>query len=107
MPHPDEMVRIRNDKLFLMDMNETTIEFIGMIAAVLTTAAFIPQVYKTWKTKDVESLSFPMLAMFFTGVSLWLVYGICLNSPSLIFANAITVISAFFLIYFKLKYRNK
>lgn len=68
------------------------VELIGLLAAVLTTAAFIPQVYKTWKTRDVESLSFPMLAMFFTGVSLWLVYGIYLSSPSLIFANSVTVV---------------
>ncbi|MGV6830658.1 MAG: SemiSWEET family sugar transporter [bacterium] len=88
-------------------MEQSVVEIIGMLAAVLTTAAFIPQVYKTWKTKDVESLSFPMLAMFFTGVSLWLVYGIYLSSPSLIFANSVTVVSAFFLIYFKIKYRNK
>lgn len=82
------------------------VELIGLLAAVLTTAAFIPQVYKTWKTRDVESLSFPMLAMFFTGVSLWLVYGIYLSSPSLIFANSVTVVSAFFLIYFKIKYQK-
>jgi len=82
------------------------VELIGLLAAVLTTAAFIPQVYKTWKTRDVESLSFPMLALFFTGVSLWLVYGIYLSSPSLIFANSVTVVSAFFLIYFKIKYQK-
>lgn len=82
------------------------VELIGLLAAVLTTTAFIPQVYKTWKTRDVESLSFPMLALFFTGVSLWLVYGIYLSSPSLIFANSVTVVSAFFLIYFKIKYQK-
>ncbi len=40
------------------------IEIIGLIAAFLTTAAFLPQVYKTWKTKDVSSLSLPMLLCF-------------------------------------------
>lgn len=80
------------------------IEFIGFAAAILTTAAFLPQVFKTWKTKDVSGLSLPMLIMFFVGVALWLVYALFINSPSMIAANAITIISAFLLIYFKVKY---
>lgn len=79
-------------------------EIIGFSAAILTTAAFLPQVYKTWKTKDVSGLSLPMLIMFFVGVFLWLIYGIYKESPSMISANAVTVVSAFFLMYFKIKY---
>lgn len=80
------------------------IEIIGFIAAFLTTAAFLPQVYKTWKTKDVSSLSLPMLILFFIGISGWLIYGILKNSPSMIFANSITIVSSFLLMYFKFKY---
>ena len=65
-------------------------ELIGFIAAVLTTAAFLPQVYKTWKTKDVSSLSLPMLLLFFVGIICWLIYGVLKESPSMIFANTIT-----------------
>lgn len=86
-------------------MNNT--EIIGFSAAILTTAAFLPQVYKTWKTKDVSGLSLPMLIMFFVGVFLWLVYGVYKESPSMISANAVTVVSAFFLMYFKIKYDKK
>lgn len=82
-------------------------EIVGFVAAFLTTAAFLPQVYQTWKTKDVSSLSMPMLAMFFVGIVLWLVYGVSINSPSMIVANSITVISAFMLVYFKIKYAKK
>jgi len=83
------------------------IEIIGFVAAFLTTAAFLPQVYKTWKTKDVTGLSLPMLAMFFVGILAWLVYGLLKDSPSLIFANSITLVSSFILVYFKIKYHNK
>jgi MtN3 and saliva related transmembrane protein len=82
-------------------------EIIGFAAAILTTAAFLPQVYKTWKTKDVSGLSFPMLILFFIGIAGWLVYGFLKNSPSMIFANSITLVSAFLLLYFKIKYRKK
>ena len=80
------------------------IEILGLIAATLTTSAFLPQVYKTWKSKDVSSLSLAMLLLFFVGISLWVVYGIYIKSLSLIIANGITIISYMFLIYFKLTY---
>ena len=83
------------------------IELIGFTAAFLTTAAFLPQVYKTWKTKDVSALSLPMLIIFFVGIVAWLVYGFLKNSPSMIFANSITVVSSFLLMYFKIIYDKK
>jgi MtN3 and saliva related transmembrane protein len=88
-------------------MDITNIEIMGLIAATLTTAAFLPQVYKTWKTKDVSSLSLPMFLMFFVGIILWFIYGILIDSLSLILGNGITVVSCFLLIFFKLKYGKK
>ncbi|MFC4689004.1 SemiSWEET family sugar transporter [Dokdonia genika] len=83
------------------------IEIIGLIAATLTTAAFLPQVYQTWKTRDVSGLSLPMFTMFFVGIVFWLIYGVLKESLSIILANAITVISSFLLLYFKIKYGKK
>jgi len=84
------------------------IEILGLIAAGLTTSAFLPQVYKTWKTKDVSSLSMPMLVLFFVGIILWFIYGIYINSLSIIIANGITIGSYALLIFFKVKYaKNK
>lgn len=83
------------------------IELIGFSAAFLTTAAFLPQVYQTWKTKDVSALSLPMLLMFFVGIVAWLVYGFLKHSPSMIAANGFTIISSILLIYFKLQYGKK
>ena len=82
------------------------VEIIGIIAAVLTTSAFLPQVYKTWKTKNAKALSMPMLILFFVGIILWFVYGILINSFSLIIANGITIVSYTFLIYFKIRYNK-
>jgi MtN3 and saliva related transmembrane protein len=83
------------------------IEILGLLAATLTTAAFLPQVYKTWKTKDVSSLSLPMFLLFFVGIVLWFIYGLYINSLSLLLGNGITIVSCFLLIYFKLKYGKK
>ncbi|WP_299243496.1 SemiSWEET transporter [uncultured Aquimarina sp.] len=82
------------------------VEILGLIAAILTTAAFLPQVYKTWKTKSAESLSLSMLLIFESGVLCWLVYGYLIDSLPVIFANFITAISGFLLLYFKFRYKN-
>lgn len=82
-------------------------ELIGFAAAILTTAAFLPQVYKTWRTKDVSGLSLPMLLIFFVGIVLWFIYGLLIDSPSMIFANSITAVSSFLLLYFKIVYGKK
>lgn len=83
------------------------IEILGLIAAFLTTTSFVPQVYKTWKTKDVSGLSLPMFSMFTVGIILWLIYGIYIDSLSIILANTVTVVLSFMLVYFKLKYSNR
>ena len=80
-------------------------EIIGLIAGVLTTAAFVPQVYKTWKSKSAESLSLTMYLVFFVGIIMWLIYGIHIKSLAMIFANTVTGILALLLIFFKLRYK--
>ncbi len=83
-----------------------SIEILGLVAAVLTTSAFVPQVYKTWKTKSARNLSFTMYLVFFAGVMLWLVYGFFIDSLSVILANAVTGVLTLVLIYFKISYKD-
>lgn len=80
-------------------------EIIGLIAGVLTTSAFVPQVYKTWKSKSAESLSLTMYLVFFIGIILWLIYGIHIKSLGMILANTVTAFLALLLIFFKLRYK--
>ena len=80
-------------------------EILGLLAATLTTASFLPQVYKTWKTKSTEGLSLVMYSVFFVGIVLWLIYGIHLKSIPMILANSITAVSSLFLVIMKLKYK--
>ena len=82
------------------------IEIIGSVAAVLTTLSFIPQAWQTFKTKDVSGISLPMYSMFTTGVLLWLVYSIALQSWPMIVSNCITAPVALVILSMKLRYRN-
>lgn len=70
----------------MIDQNE----IIGLIASVCTTFAFIPQVMKVWKTKQTKDLSLRMYSIMFIGIILWLVYGIRIDSLSIIMANVVT-----------------
>lgn len=82
------------------------IEIIGSVAAVLTTVSFIPQAWQTFKTKDVSGISLPMYSMFTTGVLLWLVYSIALQSWPMIVSNCITAPVALAILSMKLRYRK-
>lgn len=67
-----------------------TISSIGMLAAMLTTAAYIPQAYKTIKTRSTRDLSLVTFSMLFAGTILWLVYGLYIHDTPLILANGVT-----------------
>ncbi|MFL2622214.1 MAG: SemiSWEET family sugar transporter [Flavobacteriaceae bacterium] len=88
----------------MFDINH--IELVGLLAAMLTTYSFLPQVYKTWKTKDVSSFSLTTFSLFFVGIICWLIYGIYLKSLSMVLANTITMISSFVILVFIIKYRD-
>ena len=80
-------------------------EIIGLVAGVLTTSAFVPQVYKTWKSKSADGLSLTMYLVFFVGIILWLIYGIYIQSFAMILTNAVTSFLSLLLILFKLRFK--
>jgi MtN3 and saliva related transmembrane protein len=55
-------------------------DLIGYGAAILTTAAFVPQALKSWSSRDLSGVSLSMYSLFTLGVALWLLYGILLQS---------------------------
>ena len=77
---------------------------VGFIAGLVTTAANLPQVWKTYRNRSGEGLSFRMLLMLGIGVGLWLVYGIMSKSLPLIVTNAVVLLLILSLIGMKLKF---
>ena len=67
------------------------IDTLGYFAAVLTTAAFVPQAWLTFRTRDVSGISLAMYSAFTLGITLWLAYGWLLGAWPVIVANAITL----------------
>ena len=85
-------------------MNFLKIEFFGYIAAILTTAAFLPQLIKTLKTKKAEDVSLVTLIMFICGVGCWIIYGYKISSIPILIANIITLILNLFILISKIYY---
>jgi MtN3 and saliva related transmembrane protein len=81
------------------------VNVLGLIAGSLTTAAFVPQVLKTWRTRSTEDISLGMFALFALGVLLWLLYGIEIGSPPIVIANGITFALAAVIVILKLRYK--
>jgi MtN3 and saliva related transmembrane protein len=80
-------------------------DFIGGLAATLTTLSFVPQAWLTFKTRDVRGISLGMYSAFTCGIALWLVYGIMIMAWPVIVANVVTLILALAILGMKLRYR--
>lgn len=82
------------------------IEFIGYLAAILTTVSFLPQVIKIIKTKDTSSVSLLMYLLFVAGVVCWLIYGILLENIVITSANLVTLLLSGIVLILKIKERK-
>ena len=80
------------------------IDLYGFSAASLTTIAFLPQLFKTWKTKSAEDVSLITLILFLTGLLCWIIYGIKINSIPILVANIFTFTFNFSILVLKIIY---
>ena len=70
-------------------------QWLGYLAATLTTGAFVPQALHTFRSNDLSGISLGMYSAFTLGVALWLLYGLALGEWPIIVANLITLALAF------------
>ena len=80
------------------------IDVFGFLAALLTTIAFLPQLYKTWQTKSADDVSIIMLILFITGLICWIIYGLKINSIPILLANLMTLIFNLSILILKITY---
>jgi MtN3 and saliva related transmembrane protein len=71
------------------ETNMNLINFIGTIAGILSTIAFIPQVIKIWRNRSAQDISKGSFTMFAISSFLWIVYGIFKLEYPLILANLV------------------
>ena len=66
-------------------------DIVGYAAGLLATAAFVPQVAKSFKARSTPDISLGMYLLFCAGVGLWLLYGLLISSWPVVASNAVTL----------------
>jgi MtN3 and saliva related transmembrane protein len=79
-------------------------DWVGSLAATLTTAAFVPQAWMTWKKRHADGVSLGMYSIFTTGVAFWLIYGLLIGAWPIIIANTLTLGLALFILVMKIHF---
>jgi MtN3 and saliva related transmembrane protein len=81
-----------------------TAQWVGLVAGLLTTFAFVPQVLKIWRTKSAKDISLRTYLALTAGVVLWLVYGILKQELPIVLWNAVTLVLASAILAMKLRF---
>ncbi len=79
-------------------------EIIGVTAGALSTGCLLPQIFKTHRTKSAADFSLIYLIALWSGIFLWLIYGILLKSFPIILANSISFVLVGYLLYARIKH---
>jgi MtN3 and saliva related transmembrane protein len=82
-------------------------EIIGISAGLLSCTTFLPQVIKTWKSKSTKDVSLTMFVIATISTALWLLYGIMINSISIIGTNIIVLSLSVVMLLLFFNYRAK
>lgn len=82
-------------------------EILGLAAGVFTTAAVVPQIWKAWKSKEVEDVSPGMFFVLITGLALWVSYGVIKKDLPIIATNGVAFLLNCFMLFLIFRYREK
>ncbi|MGH7603277.1 MAG: SemiSWEET family sugar transporter [Gemmatimonadaceae bacterium] len=63
------------------------IHYLGYFAGALTVFSFLPQVIRTWNSRQTRDLSLGMFALLITASSLWIIYGVVIHDWPVILTN--------------------
>ncbi len=77
--------------------------FLGYIAAFLTTVSFLPQVMRVILTEQTRDISRNMYLLLALGVFLWMIYGFLKGDLPIILANSITLVFVLIILVYKIK----
>ena len=78
---------------------------LGLLAGVLTTVSFLPQLVQAWRSRSTRDISLSMYAIISIGVLLWLIYGVMIASLPVILANAASLLIVLLILALKIRYR--
>lgn len=81
------------------------ITLIGLVAAISSTVAMLPQVIRVWKTKSCKDVSLGMFMIMTISQITWLTYGSLAGEMPIIASNSVVLMQTMTILAFKAKYR--
>lgn len=80
------------------------IELIGLLAAIVTTLGWLPQILKILRERKAGDISLGTNATLVSGSLLWAIYGLFIGSWPIILANGVTILFIATIIGLKLRF---
>lgn len=79
-------------------------EILAIIATILVTVSYVPQIVKGYRTKSLRDVSMWFLCIICLGVAVWIAYGFVARDWTFVIANAFIILLSGSLIVMKLRY---
>jgi len=89
-----------------MELDETTMGVIGILAGILILSGWVPQIVRGYKTKRLNDVSPYLMILIFAGAVLLLIYGIALDDVYIMGVNLAAMVLTMVLLSMKLKYER-
>lgn len=78
-------------------------DFLGTLAGILSTIAFLPQAVRVWRTRSTQDLSLGMYVLYTAALLLWSFYGWMIGSWPLLITEALTLVLSVYILVMKLR----
>lgn len=85
-------------------MSSAISQSVGFAAAIFTSAAYLPQVIRVWKTRRTQDVSLGMFLVMTVGLLCWLTYGVLNMDWPVIVCNAAALVMTTIILIFKVKH---
>ena len=89
-----------------MELDETTMGVIGILAGILILSGWVPQIVRGYKTKRLNDVSPYLMILIFASAVLWLIYGIALDDVYIMGVNLAAMVLTMIVLSMKLKYER-
>ena len=89
-----------------MELDETTMGVIGILAGILILSGWVPQIVRGYKTKRLNDVSPYLMILIYAGAVLWLIYGIALDDVYIMGVNLAAMVLTMIVLSMKLKYER-
>jgi MtN3 and saliva related transmembrane protein len=80
--------------------------WIGLLAGVLTSVSYIPQIVKIYRTHEATDISWRTYLILAAGVGLWVLYGIVNSDNVIVVTNSVGLLLIAIVLTLKVRYRR-